>query len=218
MDEGTRSFPAPDPHQAGGTAGRVETVHAFPVKSLQALPSRSVRLERAGVVGDRRYAVVAGSEVITADMAPRLREVVAHLGPDGAPTLTLPGGVGGVQGPGADEALTALLGRPVRVAPVPPGSVLDAPVHLVTRQALDAAARGQHAAADCACSLTEPRANLVVDVVAGREEQWVGRRLAVGEAVLRISRRPGHCLGVYAEVERPGTVRPGDRVDVVDEG
>jgi uncharacterized protein YcbX len=105
----------------------------------------------------------------------------------------------------------------VRVVPVPAGSTLDAPVHLVTRQALDAAARGEHDAADCACSLSEPRANLVVDAGGGREEDWIGRRVAVGDAVLRVLRRPGHCLGVYAEVERPGTVRPGDRV-VVEEG
>jgi uncharacterized protein YcbX len=83
---------------------------------------------------------------------------------------------------------------------------------------LDAAARGEHAAAQCACSLTEPRANLVVDTAAGaREEQWIGRRLGVGETVLRVVRRPGHCLGVYAEVERPGTIRPGDLVELLDE-
>jgi uncharacterized protein YcbX len=95
---------------------------------------------------------------------------------------------------------------------VPPARTLDAPVHLVTQQALDAAARGEHDAADCACSLSEPRANLVVEATADREEAWIGRRLAVGDAVLRVLRRPGHCLGVYAEVERPGTVRPGDAV------
>jgi MOSC domain-containing protein len=208
---------------ARGRVGRVHAVQAFPVKSLQAAPAASIRLEEGGVVGDRRYAVVGDAGVLTADEAPGLRDVLAVLGPDGAPTLTLPGGSGGsggsggVRGAAADQALTSLVGRPVRVASVPAGSVVDAPVHLVSRQALDAAARGEHAAANCACSLTEPRANLVLDTPGSREEQWIGGRLAVGGAVLRVIRRPGHCLGVYAEVERSATVRPGDPVQLVDE-
>ena len=115
-------------------------------------------------------------------------------------------------GPDADRALAEALGRPARLERVPAGSTLDAPVHLVSRQALDAAARGEHDAADCACSLEEPRANLVLDVPGLREEDWIGRRLGIGAAVLRVARRPGHCLGVYAEVARAGTIRPGDAV------
>ena len=191
--------------------GTVEAVHAFPVKSLRAGPLATIELDAAGVAGDRRFAVVDRDGVLTADAAPRLRDVVAAIGPDGAPLVRVPGtggvGVGGAQ---ADAALSGFLGRPVRLAPVPAGSTLDAPVHLVSRQALDAAARGEHDAAHCACSLEEPRANLVLDLPGLREEQLVGRRLTVGTAVLRIVRRPNHCLGVYAEVEQPGCVGPGD--------
>jgi uncharacterized protein YcbX len=129
--------------------------------------------------------------------------------------LTVPTAATGVRGEAAEAALTAFLGRPVHVTPAAPARTLDAPVHLVTRQALDAAARGEHDAADCACSLSEPRANLVVDAPGEREEEWVGRRLGIGEAVLRVVRRPGHCLGVYAEVDRPGTVGTGDDVVVL---
>jgi uncharacterized protein len=197
--------------------GTVEAVQAFPVKSLQSRPAASISLDEVGVVGDRRHAVLAGDGVITVEDAPRLREVIADVGPDGAPLLTVPGGVGVRGGAAADEALTVLLGRPVRVASVRPGSAVDAPVHVVSRQALDAAARGDHDAEDCACSLTDPRANLIVDAPGAREEQWIGHRLAVGDAVLRVVRRPGHCLGLYAEVERPGTVRPGDPVGLLDE-
>ena len=192
--------------------GRVEAVKAFPVKSLQAAPLPAIELDDAGVVGDRRWAVVADEGVVTADAAPRLRDVVAAAGPDGAPLVTVPAGAPGVRGDAADAALTGLLGRRVRLAPVAAGSTLDAPVHLVSRQALDAAARGEHDAADCACSLEEPRANLVLDLAGLREEQLVGRRLTVGTAVLRVVRRPDHCLGVYAEVERPGRIGTGDEV------
>jgi uncharacterized protein YcbX len=192
--------------------GRVEAVQAFPVKSLQAGPVTAIDLDAAGVVGDRRWAVVTGEGVLTADAAPRLREIVAVPGADDAPLVTVPGGADGVRGEDANRALTQALGRPVRLAQVPAGSTLDAPVHLVSRQALDAAARGEHDAADCACSLEEPRANLVLDLPDLREEELVGRRLAVGTAVLRVVRRPNHCLGLYAEVERPGRIRSGDDV------
>jgi hypothetical protein len=116
----------------GRTIGRVVVVQAFPVKSLRADPAAAIRVDAGGVAGDRRYAVVAGEQILTADAAPRLRDVVAAADPDGRPALTLPGTDVAVRGPAADEALTALVGRPVRVAGVPTGSVLDAPVHLVS--------------------------------------------------------------------------------------
>lgn len=194
---------------SGRAVGRVEVAQAFPVKGAGARPLPTITLDADGVVGDRRHAVLTtDGTLLTADTAPLLRNVVATPGDDGTPRLTVPG----AHALEPDAALTALLGRPVRLSPVAAGSTLDAPVHLVTRKALDAAARGEHDAADCACSLSEPRANLVVDAGEDREEGWIGHRLAIGTAVLRVVRRPGHCLGVYAEVEQPGTVHAGDEV------
>jgi uncharacterized protein YcbX len=227
-DDGQPSAEASGEHgQASGehgdgaarrVVGRVLVTQSFPVKGAGANPAGSIRLDADGVVGDRRSAVVTDTgDLLTADTEPRLRDVLAAAGDDGGPLLTVPAVAVGVRGKAADAALTAFLGRPVHVAPADPARTLDAPVHLVTRQALDAAARGEHAAADCACSLSEPRANLVIDAGDGREEDWIERRLAVGEAVLRVLRRPGHCLGVYAEVERVGSIRTGDRVVLVEE-
>ena len=212
MDEPTPAAVAPLRSRTRA-AGRVHATQAFPVKSMQARPAAAIELDADGVVGDRRYAVVAGGHVVTAEEAPRLREAVAAVNPDGGLAITVPGGAVAVRGPAADEALTVLIGRAARIVPVAAGATLDAPVHLVSQQALEAASRGEHAAADCACSLEEPRANLVLDVPGSREEQWIGHRLAIGGTVLRVLRRPGHCLGVYAEVERPGIVRPGDPVE-----
>ena len=198
----------------GRVVGRVVGTQAFPVKGAGAAPVDAVTLDADGVVGDRRHAVLTDAgDVLTADDAPHLREVLAAAAADGPPRLTVPGG----PGRDPDDALSAFLGRSVRVAPAPPARTLDAPVHLVTRQALDAAARGEHDAADCACSLSEPRANLVVDAPGEREEAWIGRRLSVGDVVLRVVRRPGHCLGIYAEVDVPGTVRAGDGVAVLED-
>ena len=44
----------------------------------------------------------------------------------------------------------------------------------------------------------------------GLETGWVGASLQVGEAVLRISKAPRHCLGVYADVLVEGQVSAGD--------
>jgi hypothetical protein len=203
---------------AGRVVGRVVVTQAFPVKGAGAHPAQNIRLDADGVVGDRRSAVVTeAGDLLTADTEPRLRDVLATAADDGDPLLTVPAVAAGVRGEAADAALTAFLGRPVHVTPADPARTLDAPVHLVTRQALDAASRGEHAAADCACSLSEPRANLVIDAGDGREEDWIERRLAVGEAVLRVLRRPGHCLGVYAEVEHAGSIKTGDRVVLEEE-
>jgi hypothetical protein len=149
---------------------RVAAVQAFPVKSMDAAPAGRIELAESGVVGDRGHAVHEigengePGEMLTAAELPRLRWVVAGLEPDGTVSLAVPGSDDALTGPAADRALSAWLDRPLRVVAVEPGSQLEAPVHLVTRQALEAADRGEHEAADCACSLDEPRANLVLDV------------------------------------------------------
>ncbi len=62
------------------------------------------------------------------------------------------------------------------------------------------------------------RANLVlastddVELAPGAERGWVGAVLAIGTAELRVSRLPGRCLGVYADVSVPGTIAVGDLV------
>ena len=88
-----------------------------------------------------------------------------------------------------------------------------AAVHLVSTAAIEAAAAAGQACGPGAAE--DPRANLII---AMREEDhddkdlergWVGREVVVGAAVLRVSRTPKHCLGVYADVLVPGTTEPG---------
>jgi len=76
-----------------------------------------------------------------------------------------------------------------------------APVHLVSQQAVDRS--GQEA----------PRANLLLDLPQGDERSWVGQEVALGEVVLRVTKVPSHCLGVYAEVVTPGRINLGDAVE-----
>jgi uncharacterized protein len=175
--------------------GRLEQVWIYPVRSLAGTPLTTVEIDPCGPRGDRALSVVAADsgKPVRAKHAP----VLATLTPTGDPT--------------ADErAIGAALGRPVRLEPAPGGSAADvAAVHLVSRQAIDRAAAGE---VPEGCSADDPRANLLLSLPEDDERSWVGRRVAVGDVVLEVTRTPKHCLGVYADVRRGGVVTVGDAV------
>ncbi len=175
--------------------GSVAGVWLHPVKSLAPVAADRADVTRAGLSGDRTRTVV------DAATGERLREKTAP-------------GLGTVVPTGDREvdtaAVTAVLGRAVRLEVADEPQVMVAAVHLVSRQALQRAAAGD---VPEGCSAADPRANLVLDLPAGDDERdWVGREVAVGGAVLRVTRTPRHCLGVYAEVVSPGAVAVGDPV------
>lgn len=174
-----------------GAVGRVEQIWVYPVKSLAGTALATVDVVLSGLAGDRAWTVVddEGRPVRARD-AP----VLATLDPATSDA----------------DALSAAVGRPVRLAPLPPAPGA-APVHLVSRQAVERAAAGE---VPEGCSAEDPRANLLLSLD-GDERAWVGRELRVGDAVLRVTRTPTHCLGVYADVVTPGAVRTGDPVQLV---
>jgi uncharacterized protein YcbX len=177
--------------------GRVDVVTVYPVRSLAGTAVDGVAIGPHGLAGDRAWTVVGDDDrVVRAKDAPAMRDVPATGDPD------------------TDAAgLTAVLGRPVRLAPTPGGGDDVAPVHLVSRQAVARAAAGD---VPEGCSVDDPRANLLLSLETGDERTWVGRALRVGGAVLQVTRTPKHCLGVYADVLRPGEVRVGDPVLLLD--
>lgn len=179
-------------------AGSVVQVSVYPVKSLAGRVVREAEVAPTGLVGDRAWSVVDATtgEDVTVKDTPALAEVVA-TGDDEADTITL----------------TEVLGRPVRLRRSAAPQVDAAPVHLVSRGAIDRAGAGD---VPDGCSAGDPRANLLLDLPDGEDERsWPGRTVRVGEVELAVVRTPKHCLGVYAEVRRPGTVRVGDRVEVL---
>jgi uncharacterized protein YcbX len=178
----------------GQLVGRVDQIWIYPVRSLAGTAVPAVGMGPAGLAGDRAYAVVAEDDrVVRAKDAPAMREVTATGDPE-ADALTL----------------SAALGRAVRLVEAPAGRAGVAPVHLVSRQAVDRAAAGE---VPEGCSADDPRANLLLSLDGDDDERtWTGRLLHVGEAVLEVTRTPKHCLGVYADVRRPGAVRVGDPV------
>ncbi len=214
---------------SGELVGRVVGLRAYPVKSMDADPIDRAQVLTSGLEHDRRWAVVdADGDVVTARTAPALRGVrVGELHPDG-PEVLLPGAGLPVRSGSADAALSALIGVEVTLRPAT-GTGLGfnqvAAVHLVSRQSVEAAVRDA-AAGEPACSIEEPRANVMLDLASatadpassavggpvGLETGWAGRTVRLGDVVLLISQEPRHCLGVYAEVVQPGQVSVGDGV------
>lgn len=172
--------------------GTVEQIWVYPVRSLAGAAVPAAEVTGRGVAGDRAWTVLGDDDrVVRAKDTPGMADVPGTGDPD------------------VDaRALTTALGRAVHVVPTPDEGTAVAPVHLVSRGAIERAAAGE---VPEGCSADDPRANLVL-ALDGDERTWVGRELRVGEAVLAVTRTPKHCLGVYADVRRPGRISVGDRV------
>lgn len=195
----------------------VEQLWRYPVKSFQGIRSSSLEVGPSGVAGDRAWGVVSadGELVLSAKRTAALLEASAD--DDG---LTLPDGTRLSYGAsGIDEALSVWLGQPVALVraseagpvsyemtfdppnddavvvpiPTPEGSLTDlAPIHLLTRATLEGCARARP---ELAWDVRRFRPNIVVAIEADPfvEDSWAGRRLRVGEAVLRIDQPTVRC-------------------------
>jgi uncharacterized protein YcbX len=172
--------------------GRVEQIWVYPVRSLAGTPVPEADVTGRGLAGDRAWTVVgADDQVVRAKDEPAMADVTAT----GNPRTDA-------------DALAAVLGRAVHLVPTPEEGAGVAPVHMVSRGAIERAAAGE---VPEGCSADDPRANIVL-TLDGDERTWVGRELRVGDAVLEVTRTPKHCLGVYADVRRAGRIRVGDPV------
>ena len=172
--------------------GRVEQIWVYPVRSLAGTAVPAADVTPDGLAGDRVWTVLGDDgRVVRAKNAPGMADVSAT----GDPRTDA-------------EVLGAVLGRAVHLVPTPADGAAVAPVHLVSRGAIERAAAGD---VPEGCSADDPRANVVL-TLDGDERSWVGRHLRVGEAVLEVTRTPKHCLGVYADVRRAGRIRVGDPV------
>ncbi len=234
-------------------AGRVLSLHRHPVKSLAGERVDALRVDRRGAGGDRTHALIwAGTNRrLTARQAPRMLAWRARYDVPGAdldpaepppPLLTAPDGTEHAwDDPALPALLEADLGRPVVLRRDVSGQQDLADTLLVT---VDASLRALGAALDIPADLRRFRPNIHVELDAEpfAEEGWEGRRLRVGDVVLRLIHPCERCViptrdpdtqerdsrvlmwlirehrelfGINAEVPEPGVIREGDPVELL---
>lgn len=233
----------------GEQVGVVAALARYPVKSVGGEGAAAVELDARGVIGDRLWAAYTTDGGIgSGKTSRRFRRLDGLLAcrswlEGTTPWLELPDGDAfRVDDPVAAEALSALVGQPVTLAPegdVPHHD--DAPIHVVTTAGLDRLGELLGEVPDA----RRFRANIVltVDDVGFVEDGWLGRELHVGDdVVLRLDDLMPRCVmvtmtqrhlspdrrvlqqlaaahggdfGLMASVVCPGTLRDGDAAVVV---
>lgn len=209
--------------------GRVSWISYAPVKGLRLAELEAVDLTEEGIPGDRRFHLINDrGHLVNAKRIGPLLEVVASWDPEGGRlALRFPDGsvVEDVVAPNGQPISTSFYGRPVEGALVP-GPFSDAlseftgeSLRLVQPEESGAGVdRGGEGAVtllsqgslDTLADVTsvdgvDPRRfrmNFGVTGVAGHaEDDWVGRRVQLGEAVVVPEGHVGRCLITSREPE-----------------
>jgi uncharacterized protein YcbX len=233
------------------SVGRLAGLYRYPVKSLTGEVLTSAEVERRGLAGDRLWSLRdpdgkfgSGKSSRRFRAMPGLMNLVARYDGD-VPVIELPDGTV-VRGddPAVHEAMSAYVGRPVTLGREDGVSHFDdGPVHLVTTASLATLSRHHGQEVD----VRRFRPNLLIDTgEAGLErgfveQDWLGRRVAVGDVLLEVIQPMPRCVmvtqaqrdlppddallrrvtdvadldfGVLAEVVTPGRVAVGDPVSL----
>jgi uncharacterized protein YcbX len=225
-----------------GAIGIVADLWRYPVKSFGGERLRRVFCGPFGLLGDRRAAVTDAEGAMTARRAPGLLGFRAsYIDPDAAEHISIITPEGDSLGL-HDEALQARLADALptatSLATSPLGFFDAAPLHIL----------GEPSIAALASEIPEEldrrrfRANILVEPAGGaafEEDGWIGRRLAIGDALVEIVVNTERCavttfdpdtlerdprvlkalattrenlFGVYARVLKPGWIATGDRI------
>lgn len=226
---------------------RVARVWRYPVKSMLGQAAAHIAVTPAGVAGDRRYAIRdARGGLGSGKSAGRLHRINGLLRfraryEGERAIVTFPDGSEmDADDPEIGAMLSDALGQSVSLEREDDGSHVDAaPLHLLTTASLDWLAR---TLPDARTDERRFRPNVVIEADGDEpvEQEWVGRRVRIGDDVtLRITEPTERCgmvaleqddlprdprvlrhithnaglmFGVYAEVLSPGRIEPGDAV------
>lgn len=210
-----------------------------------ALTARGVHLDRWWAVRGVDGKLGSGKTTRRFRRMPGLLTMASSVDDDGRAWVHLPdGAVRPVDDPATARLVEAVVGESVDLATERDVSHLDdGPVHVLTTSSLRWLERRlPNDGVDV--RRFRPNVLLDTDDVAGDrvEETWIGLQLQIGDAVLRVTKPAIRCvmaaqaqeelafaprivgelddanelnLGVYAAVERPGTIAVGDTVEVV---
>jgi hypothetical protein len=199
---------------------KVAALWRYPVKSLQGERVTTSHVDRRGLDGDRRWAIVdvASGYTLTARRVPELLYASAAIDPDGDVRITLEHGAV-VR---SDAELSDWLGRRVELVTAGQrGGLYETPVDPEDEGGAWRQWRGPggafHDSARTQVSIVSTtsvgewdprrfRANVVVD--AGGEDDLVGSTLSVGSAQLEIVKRIDRCVVVTRA--QPGIARDLD--------
>jgi hypothetical protein len=227
---------------------RVAALRRFPVKSMLGELRDHLDLDERGCVADRVWSVrTAEGKIASGKDTRRFAAVIGMLElraaqRDGWVVITFPDGVeSSVDDPSTPSRLSAHLGRPVTVGRETDVSHFDdGPVSLVGTASVEAL--GVERGEEVDPARFRPNVLLATEEPFV-EDTWIGRRLEIGSAALRvvapsprceminmatadlpeqrgnlaaIGRLHDACLGVIARVERPGRVALADEVRVAE--
>ncbi len=220
----------------------------YPVKSLRGQRLRGAPIGPTGLPDDRRWAIRdrVSDLVLSAKREPRLFLARATVQQNQALIETDSGGVFHAADPDIERELGRWLDRQVALddsrAPDSTGPYFDtAPIHILTTASLRWA---RSLTPSSVWDVRRFRPNLLIEVPGESrpEQEWVGRRLRVGEAELALVSGTGRCrmtsrrqgelaedpairrtldqhssgeLGVYATVVTPGRVEVGDPCELL---
>jgi uncharacterized protein YcbX len=187
----------------------VGEIWRYPVKSMGGERVEEADVGALGIDGDRRWGVrdLTTGRILTGRRAPDLLGATAHHLGDGALEVVLPDGT--VVGPaGADATLSAWLDRPVALVPSsdPTGGAFEVPdVDEREWTAHDVAGGAWHDSGRARVSVVSRttlgdwdgrrfRSNLLVS--GSGEDDLIGAEVAVGTAVLAVTKQIRRCVMV----------------------
>ena len=239
---------AQDYASGGRIVGRVRDIWRYPVSSMGGELLQEVAVEASGLAGDRKFGLYATEtgEVAAPGRHKHWRplpNVLARLRPDGLEiSLDQASWIGAEEGA---VALSAYLGFAVAFRPYD-GTARAmplyelSPIHLLTTSSMAAL---QEILPDATIDARRFRCNLVIESHAGAEtieQDWIGKRLSIGDAILEgsepcvrcaftsiaqepdvpfdkrvhnaISQKLDGNLGIYCKVVVPGRIKVGDEV------
>jgi hypothetical protein len=164
----------------------VTSLTTWPVKSLAGgVPHAAVGADVSGLAGDRRYAVRDARGVLSARQAPGLLRWSAAPGPREPLVIGPDGRQWSWSEPGLTDALSGDLDRPVDLVHSPDGCA-DLPRSVLVTTVASHRAVEQAFGAPLEPSRWRTNVHLDGDLPAFEEHTWEGRRLLVGDVVLRL--------------------------------